>query len=58
LPKLLESGIDNFSEREQLQQPERPYGGKSHARLRPIFLIEQPSHGLAENALIPQRYSP
>ncbi len=56
--QLLENGIDYFSEREQLQHPERPYGGKSHAWLCPIFLFEQPSHGLAENALISQRYSP
>ena len=53
--QLFENGIDNISEREQ---PERPYGDKSHARLCPIFLFEQPSHGLAENALISQRYSP
>jgi len=50
--QLLESGFDNFAEREQLQRPARPYGGKSHARLWPIVPIDRratPSHGLAEN---------
>jgi len=50
--QLLESGFDNFAEREQLQRPARPYGGKNHARLWPIVPIHRgatPSHGLAEN---------
>ena len=54
--QLLESGFDNFAEREQLQRPARPHGGKSHAWLWPIVPIDRratPSHGLAENGEAP-----
>jgi len=48
--QLLKNGFDNFAEREQLQQPARPYGGNIRARVRRIDRGATPSHGLAENA--------